>query len=150
MKNKIHIHLFLVLLLSMCFVDGQAQILHELVLTVDIAKPDRTSNHSFNTRNKTTILKKTSANRFAIWADVGDSLLWEAKAAGESKEQVNVVGVNYISGPRIFSSNSLTGKSTIKATIIRGGKEDYVYELLYTIGSETEVYAVPASIRTKI
>jgi hypothetical protein len=150
MKNKIHIHFFLVVLLGMCFFQGQAQMLHELMLTVDISKPNRTAYHSFSKRSKTTILEKTSANRFTIWADVGDSLLWKAKAAGESKEPVNVVGVNYISGPRIFSSNTLTGKSTVKATIIRGGKEDYVYKLLYTIGSEPKVYDVTASIKTKI
>ena len=150
MKNKIHIHFFWVILLCMCFVHGQAQTLHELVLTVDITKPNSTANHSFNAGSKTTVLEKSSAKRYAIWADVGDSVLWKAKAADESQEPVNVVGVNYISGPRIFSSNILTGKSTVKATIIRGGKEDYVYELQYTLGSNTKVYAVTALIKTKI
>lgn len=150
MKNKILIHFFLVALLGMWFVHGQAQILHEVVLTVDTTKPNDTADHSFNTGSITTILENTSANHFAIWADVGDSMLWKAKAAGESQESVSVVGINYISGPRIFSSNSLTGKSTVKATIIRGGKEYYVYELLYTIGTDTKMYAVTASIKTKI
>jgi hypothetical protein len=43
----------------------------------------------------------------------------------------------------------LTGKSTIKGTIIRGGKEDYVYKLHYTLGSDTKVYVVTAIIMTK-
>jgi hypothetical protein len=76
-------------------------------------------------------------------------VLWKAKAAVESKEPVHVVGINYLSGPRIFSSNALTGKSTVKGTIIRGGKEDYVYKIHYTLGSDTKVYAVTAVIKTK-
>ena len=150
MKNKIHIDFFLVVLLSMWLVHGDAQMLHELVLTVDTTKPNSTADHSFSIGSNTTILGNASTKHFAIWADVGDSLIWKAKAAGESQESVTVVGVNYISGPRIFSSNSLTGKSTVKATIIRGGKEDYVYELQYTIGSENKIYAVIATIKTKI
>jgi hypothetical protein len=150
MKDKINIPIFLVLLLSICFISGQAQVLHELVLTVDTTEPSSTANHSFTTGSKTTILENSSANRFSIVADVGDSLLWKGKSAGESDETVNVVGINYISGPRIFSSNTLTGKRVVKATIIRGGSEDYVYELLYTLGSDSEVYAVTASIKTRI
>jgi hypothetical protein len=129
-------------------VHGQAQTLHELVLTVDITKPDNVANNSFSTGNNT-ILENSSKNRFAIKAEVGDSVLWKAKAAGESQVPVHVVGVNYISGPRIFSSNTLTGKSTVKGTIIRGGKENYVYKLHYTLGSDTKVYVVTAAIMTK-
>ena len=149
MKNKIYIKFFLVVFLGLWMVQGQAQTLHELVLTVDITKPNNVANNFFSAGDNTTILESSSGNRFAIRAEVGDSVLWKAKAAGESQVPVHVVGVNYISGPRIFSSNTLTGKSTIKGTIIRGGKENYVYKLHYTLGSDTKVYAVTAIIMTK-
>jgi hypothetical protein len=148
MKNKIYIKFFLVLFLGLWMVHGQAQTLHELVLTVDITKPDNVANNSFSAGNNT-ILASSSKKHFAIKAEVGDSVLWKAKSAGESQVPVHVVGVNYISGPRIFSSNTLTGKSTIKGTIIRGGKENYVYKLHYTLGSDTKVYTVTAIIMTK-
>ena len=149
MKHKIDIQFFLVLLLGLWMVQGQAQTLHELVLTVDPIKPNSEANLSFSAGSTTTVIENGAGKRFAIWADVGDSVLWKAKAAGESQVPVHVVGVNYSSGPRIFSSNTLTGKSTVKATIIRGGKEDYVYKLHYTLGSDTKVYLVTALIKTK-
>tara|TARA_R110002126_G_scaffold125100_2_gene267351 strand:- start:281 stop:727 length:447 start_codon:yes stop_codon:yes gene_type:complete len=148
MKYKIYIKFFLVLLLGLWIVHGQAQTLHELVLTVDITNPSNVANNSFSAGNNT-IMASSSKNHFAIKAEVGDSVLWKAKAAGESQVPVHVVGVNYISGPRIFSSNTLTGKSTVKGTIIRGGKENYVYKLHYTLGSDTKVYVVTAAIMTK-
>ena len=123
MKYKIYINFFLVLLLGLWMVRGQAQTLHELVLTVDITNPSNVANNSFSAGNNT-IMASSSKNHF-------------------------VVGVNYISGPRIFSSNTLTGKSTVKGTIIRGGKENYVYKLHYTLGSDTKVYVVTAAIMTK-
>jgi hypothetical protein len=149
MNNKIQINIFLVLFMGLWLVQGQAQTLHELVLTVDPTKPNAVANTSFSAGNNTTILENKSGKRFAIWAEVGDSVLWKAKAAVESQEPVHVVGINYLSGPRIFSSNALTGKSTVKGTIIRGGKEDYVYKIHYTLGSDTKVYAVTAVIKTK-
>lgn len=149
MKYKIDIQFFLVLLLGLWALQGQAQTLHELVLTVDPIKPNSEANLSFSVGSSTTVVKKATGKRFAIWADVGDTVLWKAKAAGESQVPVHVVGVNYKSGPRIFSSNSLTGKSTVKATIIRGGKEDYVYELHYSLGSDTKVFHVTALIKIK-
>jgi hypothetical protein len=149
MKHKIHIQFFLVLLLGLWMLQGQAQALHEVVLTVDPTKPNSAANLSFSAGSTTTIIEKAAGKRFAIRADVGDSVLWKAKADGESQVPVHVVGVNYKSGPRIFSSNTLTGKSTVKATIIRGGKEDYVYELHYSLGSDTKVYQVTAVIKTK-
>ncbi|WP_281541728.1 hypothetical protein [Maribacter aestuarii] len=149
MKHKINIQFFLVLLLGLWMLQGQAQTLHEVVLTVDAIKPNSEANLSFSAGSTTTVIEKATGKRFAIWADVGDSVLWKAKAAGESQVPVHVVGVNYRSGPRIFSSNTLTGKSTVKATIIRGGKEDYVYELQYSLGSDTKLYQVTAVIKTK-
>jgi hypothetical protein len=148
MKNKAYIKFILIVLLGICWFNGQAQTLHELVLTVDTTVPNSEGNNSFSVGNNTTI-ENSSLHRFTIWAEVGDSVLWTAKAAGDSKVPVNVVGVNYMGGPRIFSSNTLTGGNTIKATIIRGGKEDYVYQLQYTLGSDTKVYAVTALIKTK-
>lgn len=136
------------MLLGICWVPGQAQTLHELVLTVDITKPKSEVNSSFSAGNNT-IIENSSVNRFTIWAEVGDSVLWKAQAAGEPEVPVNVVGINYLGGPRIFSSNTLTGNNTVKATIIRGGKEDYVYKLEYTLGSDSKVYAVTALIKTK-
>lgn len=149
MKHKIHIQFFLMLLLGLWMVQGQAQTLHELVLTVDPIKPNSEANRSFSAGSTTTVIEKGAGKRFGIWADVGDSVLWKAKAGGESQVPVHIVGVNYSSGPRIFSSNALTGKSTVKATIIRGGKEDYVYKLRYAVGSDTKVYQVTALIKTK-
>ena len=135
--------------LGLCWVNVQAQTLHQLVLTVDVTKPNSAPNSSFSAGSNTTVVENSSLNRFAIWAEVGDSVLWEAKSAGESQVPVNVVGVKYVGGPRIFSSNTLTGSNSVKATIIRGGKEDYVYRLQYTLGSDPKVYAVTALIKTK-
>ncbi|WP_047418299.1 hypothetical protein [Cellulophaga sp. Hel_I_12] len=149
MKNKAYLKFILVLLLGMSWFQGQAQTLHELVLTVDTTMPNSEGNNSFSAGNNTTI-ENSSLNRFTIWAEVGDSVQWTAKAAGDSKVPVKIIGVSYMGGPRIFSSNTLTGGgNTIKATIIRGGKEDYVYTLQYTLGSDTKVYAVTALIKTK-
>ncbi len=149
MKNKTYLKLILVVFLGLYGVHGQAQIQHELVLTVDTTKPSSLANCSFNVGTNTTVIENGAGKRFAISVEVGDSVLWKAKAQGESKVPVNVVGVHYISGPRIFSSNTLNGDSIVKATIIRGGKEDYVYELQYTLGSDSKVYVVTALIKTK-
>ncbi|ALM08841.1 hypothetical protein SB49_14325 [Sediminicola sp. YIK13] len=149
MKKRIYLKFLLIVFLGLCWVNGQAQTLHQLVLTVDMTKPNSAPNSSFSAGNNTTVVENSSPNRFAIWAEVGDSVLWEAKSAGEAQVPVNVVGVNYVGGPRIFSSNTLTGSNSVKATIIRGGKEDYVYRLQYTIGTDTKVYAVTALIKTK-
>lgn len=149
MENKTYLKLVLVVLLGLCWVHGQAQTQHELVLTVDTTQPNSLVNLSFSAGTTTNVIENDAGKRFAISADVGDSVLWKAQAKGDSKVPVNVVGVNYIGGPRIFSSNTLTGDTSVKATIIRGGKEDYVYKLQYTIGSDSKVYAVTALIKTK-
>lgn len=149
MKNKANLKFFLAMLLGMCWVQGQAQSLHELVLTVDLTEQNGEINSSFSTSNKTTIVENSATDSFAIWAEVGDTILWKARSAGDAQVPVQVVGVNYISGPRIFSSNTLTGNNTVRATIIRGGKEDYVYRLQYTLGSDPKVYAVTSMIKTK-
>lgn len=149
MKKRIYLKFLLSAFLGLCWVNGQAQTLHQLVLTVDMTKPNSAPSSSFSAGTNTTVVENSSPDRFAIWAEVGDSVLWKAKSTGESQVPVNVVGVNYVGGPRIFSSNTLTGNNTVKATIIRGGKEDYVYKLQYTIGADTKLYAVTALIKTK-
>ncbi len=146
---KAYSPLFLLLIFSCCVVNTKAQELHKLILTVDIDSPNQQEKQSLSSESNTSFLIKSKGENFTVWANVGDSVLWKAKSSDKSTDPINIIGVHYVSGPRIFTSNTLTGDGTITATIVRGGEEDYVYDLLYTIGSDPEIYTITAAIKTK-
>jgi hypothetical protein len=124
-----------------------AQEVHKVELMVDTRSEAPDKSLSFKVGQHTTILEGQKQFPFAFFARVGDQIKWSAVSSTETSVPVSIIGLKYIKGPRIFSSDVLHGKNGVEATIIRGGEERYTYQLLFKIGSATKVYTISSQIQ---
>lgn len=147
--KKAVLKLVLIMVLTFSFVKVQAQTVHELILNVDTTKQDKVANSSFTKGSNTAIIENSSSTKFGILAEVGDTVLWKAVSSTEPQVPVKITGVTYLGGPRIFSANNLSGTEMVKATIIRGGKNLYVYKLSFKVGSDATEYTLTSKIKIK-
>jgi len=123
-----------------------AQAVHEITLNVDTKNPDPAKTCYFKVGKTTSVLNNTPAN-FTIFAQVGDNIVWKGVSSTEPNIPVNVVAIKYISGPRIFSSDIIKGGESAVATVIRGGKPAYKYQIQYSIGANTVIYTIEPKIQ---
>jgi len=123
-----------------------AQAVHEITLNVDTKNPDPAKTCYFKVGKTTSVLNNTPAN-FTIFAQVGDNIVWKGVSSTEPNTPVNVAAIKYISGPRIFSSDVIKGSESVKATVIRGGKTPYKYQLQFSVGSNTSMYTIEPKIQ---
>lgn len=124
-----------------------AQAVHEITLNVDTKNPDPAKACFFEAGKATTVLNNSSPGTFTIFAQVGDNIIWKGVSSTEPNTSVNIAAIKYISGPRIFSSDLIKGSESVKATIIRGGKSPYKYQLQFSVGSNTSMYAIEPKIQ---
>ena len=123
-----------------------AQAVHEITLIVDTKNADPAKTYYFTVEKTTTVLNNTPAN-FTIFAQVGDNIIWKAASSTEPNTPISIKAIKYISGPRIFSSDVIKGNEMTKATVIRGGKTPYKYQLQFNVGSNTNTYTIEPKIQ---
>ena len=124
-----------------------AQSEHDITLNVDTKNPDPAKACFFEAGKATTVLNNSSPGTFTIFAQVGDNIIWKGVSSTEPNTPVNIAAIKYISGPRIFSSDLIKGSESVKATVIRGGKSPYKYQLQFSIGSNTAIYTIESKIQ---
>lgn len=123
-----------------------AQSVHDITLSVDTKNPDPSRACYFKVGQGTKALNSNPAN-FTIFAQVGDNIIWKAVSSTEPSTPVTIRAIKYISGPRIFSSDVIKGTEIAEATIIRGGKTPYKYQIQFSVGSSTAIYTIEPKIQ---
>jgi len=124
-----------------------AQATHEITLSVDTKNPNPGKACFFKVGNSTTVLNNNSPETFTIFARVGDNIVWKGLSSTEPNIPVRITAIKYISGPRIFTSDSIKGDKLVQATVIRGGKAPYKYQIQFSVGSNTEIYTIESKIQ---
>lgn len=143
--NRISFFVF-ILMIAIASRGLYAQAVHEITLIVDTKNADPAKTCYFSVEKTTTVLNNTPAN-FTIFAQVGDNIIWKGVSSTEPNTPVRIKGIKYISGPRIFSLDVIKGNEMTKATVIRGGKTPYKYQLQFNIGSNTDTYTIEPKIQ---
>lgn len=143
--NRISLFVF-VLITAVASHGLYAQSVHDIALNVDTKNPNPSKTVYFEVGKTTTVLNNTPAN-FAIFAQVGDNIIWKGVSSTEPNTPVRIRAIKYINGPRIFSSDIIKGNDIAKATVIRGGKPPYKYQIKYSIGSNTAIYTIESKIQ---
>ncbi|MBT8182589.1 MAG: hypothetical protein KJO53_13485 [Eudoraea sp.] len=138
--------LVLVIIVALASHGLYAQSVHEITLNVDTKNPDPAKTCYFKVGKTTSVLNNTPAN-FTIFAQVGDNIKWKGVSSTESNTPVRIRAIKYISGPRIFSSDVIKGGESAEATVIRGGKTPYKYQLQFSVGSNTSMYTMEPKIQ---
>jgi len=124
-----------------------AQAKHEITLNVDTSNPNPAKACYFKVGNNTKVLNNNSPETFTILAQVGDNIVWKGVSSTEPKLPVKITAITYISGPRIFSSNTIKGDKFVQATVIRGGKIPYKYQIQFSVGSNTDTHTIHPKIQ---
>ncbi len=140
---KVFVVFTLVLLSSKSF----AQDVHQITLLVDTKNKVPEKTYTMKAGDNTTVLNANAQDAFTIFARVGDQIKWNAVSSSEPDVSVAINQIKYISGPRIFSSDLIQGKNTTQATVIRGGNEMYVYQIQFTIGTDSKMYSISPKIQ---
>lgn len=125
-----------------------AQEVHRIVLNIDTKNIVPENTLSWAVSENTTVLNPGDNGIFTIFARVGDEIHWEAKSLTDSEVPVRFLALNYLGGPRIFSRNQIEANDYLMATVIRAGKENYIYQLKYQIGKEPKQHTITGQIRT--
>ena len=126
-----------------------AQAAHEITLNVDTKNPNPEKACFFKAGKNTTVLNNSSPETFTILAQVGDNIVWKGVSSTEPNIPVRITAIKYISGPRIFSSDIIKGDKPAQATVIRGGKTPYKYQIQFSVGSNTTIYTIDPKIQIR-
>ena len=145
-RNKIS-WIFFVLTMVLAAHGLNAQATHEITLNVDTKNPNPGKACFFKAGKNTTVLNNSSTETFTIFARVGDNIVWKGLSSTEPNIPVRITAIKYISGPRIFTSDSIKGDKLVQATVIRGGKAPYKYQIQFSVGSNTEIYTIESKIQ---
>jgi hypothetical protein len=124
-----------------------AQAAHEITLNADTKNPNPGKACFFKVGKGTTILNNSSPETFTIFAQVGDNIVWKGVSSTEPNIPVRIRAIKYISGPRIFTSDVIKGDKHVQATVIRGGKVPYKYQIQFRVGSNTTIYTIDPKIQ---
>ena len=124
-----------------------AQAAHEITLHVDTKNPNPGKTCHFNVGKNTTVLNNSSPETFTIFAQVGDNIVWKGASSTEPNIPVKITAIKYISGPRIFTSDTIKGDKLVQATVIRGGKTPYKYQIQFSIGSNSGTFTIDPKIQ---
>lgn len=144
--NKISWIVF-VLTVLVATIDLYAQAAHEITLNVDTKNPNPGKACYFKVGKNTTVLNNNSPETFTIFARVGDNIVWKGVSSTEPNIPVKITAITYISGPRIFTSDTIKGDKLVQATVIRGGKTPYKYQIQFSVGSNTGMYTIDPKIQ---
>lgn len=125
----------------------QAQSAHEITLNVDTKNPNPGKACFFKVGRGTTVINNSSPETFTIFAEVGDNIVWRGVSSTEPNTPVSIRAIKYISGPRIFTSDTIKGDELVQATVIRGGKAPYKYQIQFSVGSRTGMYTIDPKIQ---
>lgn len=125
----------------------QAQATHEITLNVDTKNPNPGKACFFEVGKGTMVLNNSSPETFTIFARVGDNILWKPVSSTEPNTPVRITAIKYISGPRIFTSDTIKGDRLVQATVIRGGKAPYKYQIQFSVGSKSDIYTIDPKIQ---
>lgn len=137
-----------ILLTALLFSHGMvAQEVHRITLNIDTKNIVPENALSWAVSENTAVLNSGDDGIFTIFARVGDEIQWEAKSLTDSEVPVQVLSVQYAGGPRIFSRNQINARDVALATVIRAGKENFVYQLKYRIGEDPRIHTVTGQIR---
>lgn len=126
--------LSLALLLSGAMM-GQAT--HVVTLHVDtntISNPNPSASCYFSVSEGTNILDNNSPEAFTIYADVGDTIIWQG-VSSVSDDPVNIKMIKYSNGPRIFSEDDIPGDNSVQAIVVRDtrNQDDYKYQIFFDV-----------------
>ena len=124
-----------------------AQVTHEITLNVDTKNPNPGKACYFKVGKNTTVLNNSSPETFTIFAQVGDNIVWKGVSSTEPNILVRISTIKYISGPRIFSSDTIKGDMLVQATVIRGGNVPYKYQIQFSSGSNSRMYTIDPKIQ---
>jgi hypothetical protein len=119
-----------------------AQDLHTVVLELDPRGQSPLSSLNLSLNGA-----KSPPASFVLTASVGDQIRWEGISSGEARGSVRITRIQYLSGPRIFSKDLITGNSALQATVIRGGNAPYVYEIHFALDDSSKEEVVISRIQ---
>lgn len=125
-----------------------AQAAHEITLNIDTKNSNPEKAYFFKAGKSTKVLNNSSPEAFTIFAQVGDNIIWKGVSSTEPDIPIKITLIKYISGPKIFTSDSIKGDKLVQATVIRGGKAPYKYQIQFSVGSNTEIYTINSKIQT--
>ncbi|QBA64154.1 hypothetical protein [Muriicola soli] len=124
-----------------------AQEEHKISILIDTKNASPENTIQWSTGENTKVLDSGEEDPFTFFAQVGDHIRWDAMSLTEPDVPILITSLQYIRGPRIFSKNLLSGTADTEATVIRGGKEYYIYELKFRIGKAGRVHQITSRIR---
>ncbi|MEY8021816.1 hypothetical protein AB8P51_13350 [Muriicola sp. SD30] len=124
-----------------------AQEVHKIKIQIDTKNASPENAIHWSTSENTRVLDSGEFGPFTFFAQVGDHIQWDIMSLTEPDVPISITSLEYIRGPRIFSKNLIQGTEGTQATVIRGGKEYYVYELNFRIGNLSKVHQITSRIR---
>lgn len=124
-----------------------AQEEHKISILIDTKNTTPENAIQWSTGANTKILDSGEQGPFTFFAQVGDHIQWEAMSLSEPEVPIDITNLQYVRGPRIFSKNLIKGNGNTQATVIRGGKDYYIYELTVKIGNAGAFYNITSRIR---
>lgn len=134
-------------LIFFCFGVTIAQEVHMIKIRIDTKNASPENAIQWSTGENTKVLDSGESGPFTFFAQVGDHIQWDIVSLTEPDVPINITSLKYIRGPRIFSKNMINGTEGTQATVIRGGKEYYIYELNFQIGNLNKVHQITSRIR---
>ncbi|NER11303.1 hypothetical protein SAMN06265375_103342 [Muriicola jejuensis] len=119
-----------------------AQDLHTVVLELDPRDQNPSSSLTLSLNGA-----KSPPAHFVLKARVGDQIRWKAITSSEDEGDVRITRIQYLSGPRIFSKDLITGNSALQATVIRGGNAPYVYKIHFALDDQSKEEVITSRIQ---
>lgn len=130
-----------------CFGLVTAQEEHKISILIDTKNATPENAIQWSTGENTKVLDSGEQGPFTFFAQVGDHIYWDAMSLTEPGVPVDISSLRYVTGPRIFSNSLIKGNEETQATVIRGGKDYYIYELTIQIGNSGRVHKITSRIR---
>ncbi|WP_372946384.1 hypothetical protein [Muriicola sp.] len=124
-----------------------AQEVHHITLRIDTKNFTPEKALSWAVGDNSRVLNTGKGGAFTVLASVGDHIHWEAVSLSDRDVPVKIRHVRYVKGPRIFSRNLIPGGEEMQATVIRGGEQDYMYDLVFRIGHSDQDHVTRSCIR---
>ncbi len=138
---------YLIFVTCLLWIPITAQEIHHITLRIDTKNSTPEKALQWAVGHNSHVLNTGKGGAFTVLASVGDHIKWEAVSLSDRDVPVRIKHVRYVKGPRIFSRNLIEGGEDMKATVIRGGQEDYMYDLVFQIGNSDQDHVTRSCIR---
>lgn len=138
---------FILLSLYLWSIPITAQEVHRITLRIDTKNSTPEKSLQWAVGDNSHVLNTGKGGAFTVLASVGDHIHWEVVSVSDVDIPVRIEHVQYVKGPRIFSRDLIPGGEEMQATVIRGGEEDYMYDLVFRIGNSDKDHTVSSCIR---